>query len=117
MELSKKIKEIREDNNLSLKNFAKLIDVSDVAVLKWEQGKTEPKASNLKALANIFNFDLNDFLEINTSEKKVKQEHTPAQKELINECKDLTDKEITRVLGYVQALKNDKYIRKIINEG
>lgn len=64
MEIKDKIKALRLETGLSLKKFVELIDVSDVAVLKWEQGKAEPKASNLRAIAKAFNIDLNDFLGI-----------------------------------------------------
>lgn len=64
MEIKDKIKALRQETGLSLKKFAELIEVSDVAVLKWEQGKTEPKATNLRAMAKAFNIDLNDFLDV-----------------------------------------------------
>mgnify|MGYP002518024414 CR=1 FL=1 len=64
MELKDKIKRIRKKYNLSLEKFGNMIDVSDTAVLKWEQGLTEPKASNLKALANNFDVSIDELLEI-----------------------------------------------------
>ncbi|MBQ8749865.1 MAG: helix-turn-helix transcriptional regulator [Clostridia bacterium] len=63
MELKDKIYNIRKTYRLSLKEFGKILNVSDVAVLKWEQGKSEPKASNLKALANNFNISIDELLE------------------------------------------------------
>jgi len=70
MEIKDKIKELRLESGLSLEKFARLLDVSDTAVLKWEQGKTEPKASNLKTLAVIFDIDLAEFLEIDEAKNK-----------------------------------------------
>lgn len=75
MELKDKIKELRKEHGLSLEKFARMIDVSDVAVLKWEQGKTEPKASNLKAIAVVFNIDLMDFLEVYEAQNNRKSQN------------------------------------------
>lgn len=74
MDISEKIKELRLESGLSLQKFANILNITDTAVLKWEQGKTEPKASNLRAIALNFDVDLNEFLEIdrNNFHKNIK---------------------------------------------
>lgn len=52
--LAKRLKELRKDKKISLERLANIIGVSDTAVLKWEQNKSEPTAVNLKQLATYF---------------------------------------------------------------
>lgn len=81
MKLNEKIYRLRKGFRLSLKEFGQLIDVSDVAVLKWEQGVTEPKASNLKAIANNYGISVDELLE---TEPKVNEKLLPPKNININ---------------------------------
>ena len=74
MELNEKIYKLRKRFKLSLKEFGQIIDVSDVAVLKWEKGITEPKASNLKAIANNYGISVDELLE---TEPKINEKLLP----------------------------------------
>lgn len=51
---SKRLKELRKDRKISLQKLGTSIGVSDTAVLKWEQGKSEPTATNIQQLALYF---------------------------------------------------------------
>ena len=53
--LAKRLKELRKEQNLSLDKFGKIIGVSDTAVMKWEQNKSEPTAINILQIATYFN--------------------------------------------------------------
>ncbi len=53
--LAERVKELRADKKLSLEKLANQIGVSDTAVMKWEQNKSEPTAINIKQLALFFN--------------------------------------------------------------
>ena len=59
-----KIKEYRNENNLSLKEFGKLIGVSAQAVCKWEQNICYPDIIFLPYLARILNCTTDAFFEI-----------------------------------------------------
>ena len=50
-----RIKELRLSKNLSQKQLAQELGVSQSAVAKWELGKTEPTASAIIAIAKYFN--------------------------------------------------------------
>lgn len=52
--LAKRLKELRTEKNLSLDALGKCIGVSDTAVMKWEQNKSEPTAVNIKQLCTYF---------------------------------------------------------------
>ena len=59
-----KIKEYRKQNNLSQRNFAKLIGVSTQAVYKWEKQICYPDIMLLPHLAQILGCGTDDFFEI-----------------------------------------------------
>lgn len=51
---AERLKELRVEKKLSLEKLAKQIGVSDTAIMKWEQNKSEPTAMNIKLLALYF---------------------------------------------------------------
>ena len=61
--IADKIKAYRSENNLSLKEFGKLIDVSAQAVCKWEQNTCYPDILFLPQLARILNCSTDDFFQ------------------------------------------------------
>ena len=62
MELSKKIKQIRNDNKLTQEQFAEKMLVSRTAVSKWENGTCYPSIDSLKYMSKIFNVSLDTLL-------------------------------------------------------
>lgn len=61
MKEKSKIKKMREKRGLSLKQAAKAIGVSHVAIIKWEHGKAFPKKDNLVKYARILDCSIADF--------------------------------------------------------
>ena len=59
--IADKIKVYRNENNLSLKEFGKLIGVSAQAVCKWEQNTCCPDIIFLPHLAQILECTIDDF--------------------------------------------------------
>ena len=76
MELSKKIKKIRNDNKLTQEQFAEKMLVSRTAVSKWENGTCHPSIDSLKYMSKTFNISLDkllsneEILEIANNENK-----------------------------------------------
>ena len=62
MELSKKIKQIRNDNKLTQEQFAEKMLVSRTAVSKWENGTCYPSIDSLRYMSQIFNVSLDKLL-------------------------------------------------------
>ena len=62
--IADKIKAYRNENNLSLKEFGKLIGVSAQAVFKWEQNTCYPDIIFLPYLARILECRIDDFFDI-----------------------------------------------------
>ena len=61
--IADKIKAYRNETNLSLKEFGKLIGVSAQAVCKWEQNICYPDIIFLPHLARILECRVDDFFE------------------------------------------------------
>ena len=62
--IADKIKAYRNENNLSLKEFGKLLGVSAQAVCKWEQNTCYPDIVFLPHLAKILGCKTDDFFGI-----------------------------------------------------
>lgn len=68
--VSKFIKKLRKDNNLTQKDLADKYGVTYQAVSKWENGKNIPDMILLKKMSKDFNVSLDDILEGNYKHKK-----------------------------------------------
>ncbi|MBQ8427921.1 MAG: helix-turn-helix transcriptional regulator [Clostridia bacterium] len=53
--IGRRIKEIRQENKLSQKQFGELLSVSQDTVSLWENEKSLPAAEFIIAIAKIFN--------------------------------------------------------------
>lgn len=54
MEFKDRLRELRTARGLSQMQLAKMLNISQSAVAKWELGKTEPTASAIIKLAKFF---------------------------------------------------------------
>lgn len=52
--LAQRLKELRLNHNMTLQKVAKLLNVSHVSYLRWEQGKTQPSIETILNLCKIF---------------------------------------------------------------
>ena len=66
----KTIRELREEHEWSQFELAIRAGVTPGTVGNWERGKTEPKASQLRRLAEVFDVSM-DAIEVSGSEGKV----------------------------------------------
>lgn len=65
MSISKNIKKLRLEHNLSQKEFAKIAGVSDKAVSTWENGTKEPRMGTIQKIADFFGIKKSDIIEDN----------------------------------------------------
>lgn len=63
---------LRKENNLTQRFVAYQLDVSDKAVSKWEMGKSKPDLDKLKLLSTLYNVPLNELLDNQENNRKVK---------------------------------------------
>ncbi len=61
--VSKMIKELRQKNGLTQRDFANMFNVSYQAVSKWERGINYPDISILKEICEKFNISIDEFLD------------------------------------------------------
>ena len=111
---SERLKELREQKQLSMMQLAKAIGVSDAAVCKWENGLAEPKASYIQALSEFFEVSTDYFLglENDIGSKKYgtpkKQKKSPTdnlsaeEKELLENFRQLNLKNKMHVSSYAR---------------
>ncbi|AQP54046.1 XRE family transcriptional regulator [Vagococcus penaei] len=62
MEISKRIKEFRQSNQLTQKELGEQLNVSDKTISSWETGRTYPDVSMIIKLSDIFDISLDEFL-------------------------------------------------------
>ncbi len=55
MNFSERLKELREEKNVSQMELSKATGLSQSAIARWELNKTEPTASALITLSEYFN--------------------------------------------------------------
>lgn len=55
-----RLKELREERGLSLKQLSEQIQVSDAAICKWENDVSEPKLTYIIRLAQFFGITLDE---------------------------------------------------------
>ena len=52
---SQRLRELRQDKHLSMKQLAKKLNTTDAAISNWENEINEPKISYLVSIAKFFN--------------------------------------------------------------
>lgn len=73
VEVGKFIADLRKQRQLTQKDLAEKLNVTDKAVSKWETGKCYPDIETLKKLSSIFEVSVNDILSGEIVENKVVQ--------------------------------------------
>ena len=56
------IAELRKEQNLTQKDLADKLNVSDKAISRWETGKGFPDVDSLQTLSKFFNITINELL-------------------------------------------------------
>lgn len=54
------LKEIRENNNISQEELARIMNVSQKTISSWEVGRTTPKVNKMQLLEDFFNIKKED---------------------------------------------------------
>lgn len=69
MSISKNIKTLREEHNLSQKEFGKIAGVSDKAVSTWENGTKIPRMGAIQKLSDYFGIPKSAIIESENESK------------------------------------------------
>jgi hypothetical protein len=67
--IGQKIKEIRLNRGMTLKEFGELFDAAESIVLRWENGTSLPSRTRLKKLADLTGVLVSEFIGNHTGEK------------------------------------------------
>ena len=67
-----KLYELRKKKNLTQEDLALLLDISDKAVSKWENGTSKPTIENLSKLSKIFDISLDELITLEAEKEKQK---------------------------------------------
>ncbi|MBR1730509.1 MAG: helix-turn-helix transcriptional regulator [Selenomonadaceae bacterium] len=97
------LKSLRNNKNLSQREFAEKLGVSQQAVGSWEVGRTEPDIETLKQLARYFNVSI-DYL-LDNEEAKHQPLITENQNRLIEGYDKLNDEGQKMLLGILASLQ------------
>lgn len=70
MKLGELLKSKRKERNLTLKQVARLIGVSESLISRYESGENEPSFMNGLALMNILEIDFSDMIQYAENKKE-----------------------------------------------
>ena len=98
-EIGKKIRKYREALELTQKDFAKLVGVSNARVSNWEQGLNRPDVDLLATICNVLKVSPNELLDI-----EIKTELTADEKDLLFSYRKLNANGKTEAIKRVNEL-------------
>lgn len=90
MNFSKRLKELREERNISQKILANHLKINQSAISKWENNIIEPDLETLIEIAKFFNISVDDLLDYET------------QKEAQN---IINENNITNIYDFIELVK------------
>ncbi len=100
-EIGERIKLFREDRNMSQKDFAQKIGVSNSRVSNWEQGINRPDVDLLKKICETLNVSPSELLDVHLDTEEL----TEHEKQLIRNYRMKTDlqKAVNILLGLEES--------------
>ena len=109
-----RLKELREQHNISQSELAKILKVSSAAISNWEKGKRQPDLNMIITMADYFGVSVDQVIGRKAYERPrelTKREHTANQDriaELYEKLKVLDEEYIPAIDSIVDGLINKK---------
>ena len=100
------LKQLRLSSNLNTSDMAKKIDVTLRTYQNYENGSTEMSYSTLIKTADFFDCSIDYLLGHQAKNTVYLDTLTKTQQEAIGLIKSLDDKEVSRVIGYIERMKD-----------
>ena len=100
-----KIKELRQKNNISQTELAKKLGVSQKSISNYEKGLTDPDIKTLMKLAECFHTTVDNLIGNETPYLLDKSQFTPAQLEIIDKIKALSEDTCQKIDAYIEGVK------------
>lgn len=112
-EYMEKMKEYREALNLSQKELAGKVGVSEASISNYETGKREPDFKTLCALADLFDCSLDMLIR-----GKEKDRHEGrSMEELLKMFRNLSDEQLNYFIALMQVTKADRQFQAHLRQG
>ena len=99
-----KIKHLRQQNNLSQSELAKIIGVSQKSISDYEIGKTQPDYETLIKLADYFHTTIDNLLGHQVPYLLDKSALSQEQQELLNYIQNLSPQNCKRVKDFITGI-------------
>lgn len=103
MLIAEKIKELREQKNISQRKLAKELKITNTVVSLWESGTRTPTFKKLSIIAEYFNVPINSFFECEDN-NLIEHLKSPLESELNSFYKKLNYANQNKLLGYAESL-------------
>lgn len=103
MSIGTEIKKFRETNKLSQNDMAQKIGINRNQLSRIETNKSEPSASVLKSLCEIYNINIEKLLHI-----KRNNNIENLSNEILESCKYLNEEDLNFVLRIIHSIYNER---------
>ena len=107
MNIGEKIKYLRRSQNMSQETLANRLQINRNYLSRIETGKSEPTASVIRAISNIFGISVTSLLDLETAgpiyEEKVKY--------VTENCKLLLENDLDFLVRIISIMK-EEYVKK-----
>lgn len=100
--LATKLKDLRTSKKMTQNDIAQMLGVTQQAVARWENGRSEPDTTTLNWLANFFDVSVDYLL---GNKKEMTLPLSREQKNLLTDFESLTQDGQNMILGMLNSLK------------
>lgn len=104
--IGNKIKDYRLKANISGKELAQKLNVTQPTLSNWERGLHYPDIPTLYNIAKIFNIKITDLLGIETEKKRTVIKYSDDLSSLIKVLDSMTDKELEELSILINLVQN-----------
>lgn len=110
--ISDRIRLLRAESHMTQEEFGRIFGISKPTVSFYEHGKSVPNDQIKTAIARYFGVSVDYLLGVTDSREPISSTHAPpaaaqrpAEAAIAGELGSLSDRQLDRLLGYIQALK------------
>lgn len=104
-EMGKRIREARRKAHLTQLELGNMIDVSDVAISRYEHGRTTPRLKALVAIAVITQTPIEWFFDIPTGQNNL-DEFNAALHQIQDLCLSMSLEDLEYVISFLKRISN-----------
>lgn len=113
------LKNLRKNEHLTQQEMAKICGVTLRSYQNYESGQREMSYASLKKIADKFNISIDYLLGHQPQNVLYLDSLTDEQKEAVELVKQLDDKQVLKVIGYIERIKDTPFedvINKILKK-